>query len=299
MTIKDGYKLRYTMDDSLITTLTDSCVNGLNATANTILSNGINKTFGRYVSSTTQGFYRLNALSSNNNFTISTNYNLVSVIATNVTTWQTNILGLTTGSANGVAIGIKGTRELVISYYNGTAHLTVDTGIIVNAGKWNHYALVGANGVYKLYMNGAMVSALISPHNVGLNLSSCYVNGTYNNNSNIFGIYDDVILWESSLNDKDIYELSLEYIKRLKMTITNPDNPSQHYSLLDKTLIHLPDSSTKNMILHGIEQGKEIQLDVPFDKHRYFNDTPVANVSGKVFTHDIGIINILNIKEVR
>ncbi|MFJ7918077.1 MULTISPECIES: discoidin domain-containing protein [unclassified Lysinibacillus] len=83
----------------------------------------------------------------------------------------------------------------------------------------------------------------------------------------------------------------------------NPDklvlqNGNSTYSLSDNTLIHMPDNSPKNMILHGIEQGKEIQLDVPFDKHRYFNDTPVANVNGKVFTHDIGKINTLNIKEI-
>lgn len=76
-------------------------------------------------------------------------------------------------------------------------------------------------------------------------------------------------------------------------------NENSYYSLSDSTLIHLSDNSPKNMISHGIEQGKEIQLDVPFDKHRYFNDAPVANVSGKVFTHDIGKINTLNIKEVR
>lgn len=72
----------------------------------------------------------------------------------------------------------------------------------------------------------------------------------------------------------------------------------KYYSLSDNTLIHLPDSSDKNMILHGIEQGKEIQLDVPFTKHRYFNGSPVVNVCGKVFTHDIGVINTLNIKEL-
>lgn len=76
-----------------------------------------------------------------------------------------------------------------------------------------------------------------------------------------------------------------------------------YYSLSENTLIHLPDNSSKNMILHGIEQDKEIQLDVPFDKHRYFNDATVANASGKVFTHDIGNtigkINTLNIKEFR
>ncbi|UPW81594.1 discoidin domain-containing protein [Lysinibacillus sp. Ag94] len=84
-----------------------------------------------------------------------------------------------------------------------------------------------------------------------------------------------------------------------KMVLQNPSNSTQYYSLSDNTLIHLPDNSHKNMILHGIEQGKEVQLDVPFDKHRYFNDTPVANVSGKVFTHDIGKINTLSIKEIR
>ncbi|OXS65594.1 hypothetical protein B1B04_24910 [Lysinibacillus sp. KCTC 33748] len=81
-----------------------------------------------------------------------------------------------------------------------------------------------------------------------------------------------------------------------RVIVKNPTT-NQHYSLSDNTLIHLPDNSAKNMILHGIEQGKEIQLDVPFGKHRYLNDKPVANVSGKVFTHDIGKINTLNIKE--
>lgn len=84
-----------------------------------------------------------------------------------------------------------------------------------------------------------------------------------------------------------------------KMVLQNPSNSTQYYSLSDNTLIHLPDNSHKNMILHGIEQGKEIQLDVPFTKHNYFNDTPIANVSGKVFTHYIGEINTLNIKEIR
>ncbi|MGE8033851.1 discoidin domain-containing protein [Lysinibacillus sp. NPDC093692] len=83
-----------------------------------------------------------------------------------------------------------------------------------------------------------------------------------------------------------------------KITIKNPTK-NEYYSLADNTLIHMPNNSPKNLILHGIEQGKEIQLNVPFDKHRYFNDTPVANVSGKVFTHSIDKVNTLNIKEFR
>lgn len=83
-----------------------------------------------------------------------------------------------------------------------------------------------------------------------------------------------------------------------KIVINNPTK-MHYYSLSDNTLIHLPNSSPKNMILHGIEQGKEIQLDVPFSKHKYVNETPITNASGKVFTQDIGRINTLNIKEIK
>ncbi|MFJ6207309.1 discoidin domain-containing protein [Lysinibacillus sp. NPDC092081] len=76
-------------------------------------------------------------------------------------------------------------------------------------------------------------------------------------------------------------------------------NDNSYYSLSENTLIHLPDNSHKNMILHGIEQSKEIQLDVPFTKHNYLNDTPVDGASGKVFTHDIGKINALGIREIK
>lgn len=80
----------------------------------------------------------------------------------------------------------------------------------------------------------------------------------------------------------------------IKNTKTN-----SYYSLSDNTLIHLPNSLTKNMILHGIEQGKEAQLDVPFSKHNYINESPVANVKGKVFTQDVGKMNTLNIGEIK
>lgn len=82
------------------------------------------------------------------------------------------------------------------------------------------------------------------------------------------------------------------------LAIKNPTT-NEHYSLAENTLIHMPDNSTKNMILHGTQQGKEIQLDVPFTKHNYINESSVANVSGKMFTQDVGKINTLNIKEVR
>lgn len=73
----------------------------------------------------------------------------------------------------------------------------------------------------------------------------------------------------------------------LKNTTTN-----HHYSLEEKILIHLPDNSDKNMILHGIEQGKEIQLDVPFTNIQYIQDTSGALGSGKVFTHEVDLNEI-------
>ncbi|WP_421926234.1 discoidin domain-containing protein [Lysinibacillus capsici] len=97
------------------------------------------------------------------------------------------------------------------------------------------------------------------------------------------------------------------YISKMEMFEPLPEkravlqNPTtnQHYSLSDNTLIHLPDNTNKSIVEHGIERGKFIQLDVPFTKHRYFNDTPVANVNGgKVFTHEVGVINTLSIKEL-
>lgn len=83
-----------------------------------------------------------------------------------------------------------------------------------------------------------------------------------------------------------------------RMTVKNPTT-NEHYSLVDNTLIHLPDNSPKNMILHGIEQGKEIQLDTPFTKHIYINESSTPNGNGKVFTQNIGKIDTINIKEVK
>ncbi|MGN4125840.1 discoidin domain-containing protein [Lysinibacillus sphaericus] len=112
-------------------------------------------------------------------------------------------------------------------------------------------------------------------------------------NSGTTSIYAPFGLDAIDINDNG--ELRLPY---MRLIVKNPTT-NQHYSLADNTLIPLPDSSTKNMILHGIEQGKEIQLDLPFDKHRHFNENPVANVSGKVFMQDIGVINTLSIKEFK
>ena len=69
---------------------------------------------------------------------------------------------------------------------------------------------------------------------------------------------------------------------RKRLSLKNPTT-NERYSLDDKTLIPLPDSSNKNMILYGIEQGREIQLDEPFNKikHPSFSNEALGN--GKVF----------------
>lgn len=90
------------------------------------------------------------------------------------------------------------------------------------------------------------------------------------------------------------YDEKIGFLSYLILT-----NLDKYYSLSGDTLIHLSNNSNKNMILHGIEQGKEIQLDAPFTKHNYVNESPVDNVGGKVFTQDVSKINTLNIKEVK
>lgn len=87
-----------------------------------------------------------------------------------------------------------------------------------------------------------------------------------------------------------------------KLVLKNPST-NQHYSLAEKTLIPLPNTSDKNMILHGLEAGKEIQLDEAFDKIKYVNElsTTVNGESGKIVTMDLlaPTKKILKINEVR
>jgi len=53
------------------------------------------------------------------------------------------------------------------------------------------------------------------------------------------------------------------------------------YSLSANTLISLPSTSPKNMILHGLEQGKEIQLDTGFNKINYVEEAFNEGSNGK------------------
>jgi hypothetical protein len=84
-----------------------------------------------------------------------------------------------------------------------------------------------------------------------------------------------------------------------KMTLKNPTT-NKHHSLSDNTLISIPSSSPENIILHGIEQGKEIQLDVGFNKINYVEEAFNEGSNGK--TVSIPLLEptnkILGLKEV-
>jgi len=78
------------------------------------------------------------------------------------------------------------------------------------------------------------------------------------------------------------------YYNEDKMVIKNRTT-NQIYSLDNKTLIHLPSASDKNMNSYGIEAGQEIRLDEPFDKIKLIKDTSSALGEGKTFTHTIDL----------
>lgn len=179
---------------------------------------------------------------------------------------------------NKIKFKLYGTKIRIISSLYPT--YTPKVKITIN-GKEDYYSLQGTqNNIVLVY----------EKTNLPLGLHYIEIEKMEN------GGYDSDFYWDAIDIDSTGYIADTNYsIKKLAIKSLTTD---EHYSFSDNTLIHLPDNSHKNIILHGIEQGKEIQLDVPFDKHRYFNDSPVDNVSGQVFTHDIGKINTLSIKEL-
>lgn len=85
-----------------------------------------------------------------------------------------------------------------------------------------------------------------------------------------------------------IGEFNLIWFKNVGIALKNPTT-DKNYSLSDNTLIHLPNASNKNMILFGMEQGKEVQLDVPLDRMKYIQDTSEALDVGRTFRHEIEV----------
>lgn len=218
MTIKEGYRARWLMDEAASTTLQDSSGNGLNATTSSIFDNSFdNKGSARKVNSTSHGIYCRSVLSSNVNFTISTLYKLSS--ANRATSYQTAILGLTNGGAYGVFIGVSLTNEIQFYYYNGSSHIVSGSGIFLKQDEWVHLTLTASNGLYKIYLNGIQIHSIVLSHNVGLHFSTCYVNGSFNSVTYVYGSYDDTIIWESTLSDIEVFNVMKYYFKEKRILL--------------------------------------------------------------------------------
>lgn len=117
-----------------------------------------------------------------------------------------------------------------------------------------------------------------------------------NNNEKSYRFYKIYLLSNYGHNSvNQLGEAVFGMIDYNRLILKNPTT-NKHYSLADNTLIHLPDSSPKNMILHGIEKGKEIQLDVPFDKIQYVQDKSEVLGTGRIFKQIVVLNN--NIKKI-
>lgn len=109
-------------------------------------------------------------------------------------------------------------------------------------------------------------------------------------NPKYFSTNDNRLL--SITNNAVLYSFDGNYnVAISRAIIRNPSN-SKIYSLDNKTLINLPSASQNNMILHGIEIGKEIKLDEAFDKIKYVQDTNEVLGEGKTFIHTVDMSNI-------
>ncbi|MCS1382584.1 SPRY domain-containing protein [Lysinibacillus sphaericus] len=67
-------------------------------------------------------------------------------------------------------------------------------------------------------------------------------------------------------------DVARDFLFHKCLALKNPSNHAQPYSLSHNTLIHLSDNSPQNMVLWGVEKGKEVQLDTTFTKQSYPND---------------------------
>lgn len=141
------------------------------------------------------------------------------------------------------------------------------------------------NGTLEFYKNG--ISLGVSHSNLG-------------SLGEVFPIFKDIntsskIVTFNFGNTPFAYPMPTGYLAYANNSITTMSikNPTtlKHYSLDNKTLIHLPSSSDKNMILHGVESGKEIKLDEDFDKMKYVKDTNEVLGNGKTFTHALDMSN--------
>lgn len=110
------------------------------------------------------------------------------------------------------------------------------------------------------------------------------------------GGYSSDFFWDAVEIDDNGYIADVNF-SFTRLVIKSPIK-DEYYSLSDKTLIHMPDIYKESMIVHALKQGKEIQLDVPFTKHKYINLAPIrTSEKERVFKFNVDNTKIKNFKE--
>ncbi len=139
------------------------------------------------------------------------------------------------------------------------------------------------DGIEEYYsLQGTAINSALACEKTNLPLGLHYVEIEKITN----GGYDPDFIWDAIDIDYNGYIVNKDFSFN-RLIVKNPIT-NTHYSLSDSTLIHLPDNTTESIIEHGVEQGKFIQLDVPFNKKSYPINEGVTLGIGKVFEVGIG-----------
>ncbi|MEK5333461.1 discoidin domain-containing protein [Lysinibacillus sp. FSL W8-0992] len=147
----------------------------------------------------------------------------------------------------------------------------------------------GVEEYYSLQGTQVNISLVYEKLNLPLNLHYVEVEKVTN------GGYDPDFIWDAIDIDADGFVADINY--KPKRLILKNSIIDEHFSLSDKTIIHLPNAEKKTIAQLGIWEENEIILDAPFDKHYYINNSPINNVNCKIFTQNISKINNLRVKE--
>lgn len=163
----------------------------------------------RSIKSTTDRIQKRNAVVSNANITIMGWYK-INPTTRGTAVYQNYVGGLTSMSANGMALGISTDGYYSLNHYGTTGHTNSKTNVpVVN--DWAHLAFTKEGTSYKLFINGVLKLTLTAGHNIGTTFSTSYENA-----STAFGVVDflvdEIILWEQTLTDDQVYEIYSGYV---------------------------------------------------------------------------------------
>lgn len=271
MSIFSDVQARWLLDDiATVTTLSDSSGNGRTAiTDSTTTDVGFNNVGLARKIGQGQGIYSQTVFSDTTNFTISSLYRLD--LDSTWNTYLTAILGVTNGSASGSFIGVTTSNELCFYYYNGTSHIANGSGVFLNVGEWVHISLVKQGNEYRMYLNGELIYTVTLTHTIGLYFSTCYVNGSYNNDSKVQGTYDDIALWQRALSDTEIKRIYRYYFSLNKVLLKSNNKT---YSLKSEEILH-ETKMTSNTAPAPFVVSASSQYNSTFPAWKAFNGTNI------------------------